>query len=295
MYNLLIYDRETDIIKEAEELKILVNNLCCSSTESFKSIMLAIYEKIMSLIGSIALTFKRGVLRAFRDLKQTELEEFSYKNSVFLNKFKRVNYNNIRGMKILYPDGLTTTYYDVTNKVVVCLASFNMLDRSKSFLDICNTIYDSVKSKKYKRDIPALQENFSDVNSSKKYFEDFIKCYTKKKLPDKLPFGDLFLSMQEYVSTKDLLENNDKYQFQVARIHRNIDDCNELMKRCIKTIQSDNEVQESITKEDLLSMSNACMFFAKTVDMFGSTIMDFHTIEHNFVEMLKYMKKQNVC
>ena len=281
-----------DLIKQAEELNVLIINLAYSSTESFKSIMLSIYSKIMTLIGAIALTFKRKVVRIFQSLKQTELEEFSYKNIVFLSRLKRANYNDLRNIKIPYPEGMISTYFDATNKNVTCLISFNMLERAESFKSICDTIYESVKNKKYKKDLPGLDKQVIDVDNIKKLFETYIKCFTNKKTPNELQFGKLFLNMQEYVSTKDLLSNNDKYQFQVNKIYRLIEDCNELMKNCIKLVQDNKDIQESITREDLISMSNACMFFAKTTDMYGNTILDFHTIEHNFVQMLIKLKKE---
>lgn len=286
-------DNNIDLIKKAETLKIIVNNACYASDESFKGILLSILNSILGLVGGLALSFRK-VTRVFNSLKQTELEEFNYKNIVFLNRLKRANYNDLRKIKILYPEGLNTTYFEVTSKIATCLNAFNMGDRSKSFLDICESISKAVKDKQYKQDIPALQEQTDDVEGIKKLFADYTKCFTTKKLEKEKPFGDLFLNMQEYMSTKELLENNDKHQFQVRSIYRNVEESNDIIKDCIKTVSNDKDVLESITKEDLISISNACMFFAKTVDMYGSSIMDFHTIEHNFVQMLIHFKKSKV-
>ena len=290
---LILPSDSIDIEKEAYELKMLVNNMCYASTESFKNIMLSIYSKIMGLIGGIALQFKK-ITRLFNTLKQTELEEFSYKNGVFLNRLKKVNYNSLRNIKIPYPEGMSSSYFETTSKIVVCLNAFNMLDKSKSFLDICGSIINSILYKKLKKDIPGLQEQVSDVENIKKLFSDYTKCYTTKKIEKEKPFGKLFLNMQEYISVKDLLEKNDKYQFQVKTIYRNVEDCNDIMKYGIKAIESEKDVQDSITKEDLLSISNACMFFAKTIDMYGTTIMDFHSVEHNIVEMWKELKRKRI-
>lgn len=287
-----IPDTEIDLLQEAYEIKLLVNNLCYTSQESFMNIVLSIYNKIKDLISGIALTFRKKVYRHFNTLKQTELEEFLASNHHFLYLINKANYNDLRNIKVPYPEGMISTYLDVTSKVVNCLNSFDMLNRSKSFLTICTNIYEGVKNKGYRSEMPELQKQMVETEDIKSLFQSYVRCFTKKKLSTKLDFGKLFLNMQEFKSVLSLFEENDKHQFQVKKIYRFINDGDRLIKLCISLLEKDNTIRSSITREDLISISNACMFLAKTIDMYGTTITDYHTLEHNFVEVLKVLKKK---
>jgi hypothetical protein len=47
----------------------------------------------------------------------------------------------------------------------------------------------------------------------------------------------------------------------------------------------------AISKEELSSLANACLFMAKTFDTYGLSVQDFHRVEHNHVEVCKQMTR----
>ena len=285
---------DKDLIKEARAIHNEVVLLCMSEhgygTEGFKSIM---YRIFMHICNNIAANFlKLGyIFRTFKNLKQTDWDKYRTENRATVAAIRGMNYNNICDMKMPYPRGMLSTYMDVLSKILPCLTAFDMVNRSKSFNEICKLIYTRYNNGDFSiKNIPALDANMTDITNVKNLFNQYNKMFDPKKGTDSREFKTLFTSIDDFKTIGDILEKNGKFLYQVHTVMNNVDNANKYLKDTLKVVQKAKDDDNiSVTKEDLLSLSNACMFFAETTDMYGVTTQDYHRVEHNYVETYRVL------
>jgi len=281
---------ELDLVKEAKAIHNEVVLLCMSEheygTEGFKTILYRLFVHICNHIASNFL--KLGyIFRKFKNLHMTEWDKYRSENRKTVSIVRSSNYSIIGNSNMPYPRGMISTYMDVLSKVLPCLTAFDMVNRSTSFNDICNVIYTRYSSGDFSiKNIPALEANMIDITNVKALFDKYNKMFDPKKGTDSRPFNTLFTSMDDFRAVGEILEKNNKFLYQVHTVMNKVDSANKHLKNTLKVVQNAKDSNDvTLTKQDLLSLSNACMFFAETTDMYGVTTQDYHRIEHNYVEV----------
>lgn len=285
------YDRTMDLYAEATRLHAQVIAASSVGTEGFKQLVLKFINSFVGLFGKLYVKI-REIARKFHSLNLTEWDEYKVKNVVLVNNNNTRNYSKLVNLSMPYPRGMKTTYFNALSKIVVCLDVFDMRNRSQSFLDICTDIQKSAAKGTITTDTPVLQSQMTETNSIVDLFNAYDKLFDPKMRTGEKRFGDLFTSQNEFKQVGALLSQNSKHLYQIQTIFKNVEAANKQLKKTLDTIGKMPD--GALTKEQLMSLSNACMFFAKTTDMYGITVQDYHRVEHNYVEVHKSMVKQKV-
>lgn len=285
------YDRTMDLYTEATRLHAQIVAASSVGTEGFKQLVLKLVNSLVGLFGKLYVKLK-AISRTFSSLKITEWDEYKAKNIVLVNNNNTRNYSKLVNLSMPYPRGMKTTYFNALSKIVVCLDVFDMRNRSQSFLDICTDIQKNATKGVITTDTPILQSQLTEVNSIVDLFNAYDKLFDPKMRTGEKRFGDLFTNQNEFKQVGALLSQNSKHLYQVQTVFKNVEAANKQLKGTLDAIGKMPD--GALTKEQLMSLSNACMFFAKTTDMYGITIQDYHRVEHNYVEVHKSMVKQKV-
>lgn len=231
-------------------------------------------------------TFKTNVFSFYKNLKRTELKYFHESNRVSINRILNFDYATLTSLQIPYPKGMIVDYFTATQKANICLGTMNMEERSRSFVELVRSTKDNILANRNANAVAI--SNSVDLPTIVRTFQDFNRCFNNK-VTTTLPFIDLFPTETSFKDTDSLLMTCTEYEYTVNSVYKNMETCTELMNEILSYLEKE---MGTLTKQELLNLSDACNFLAKLLDMFGVSIQDVTRIEHNFVEVLTLVKRQ---
>lgn len=294
---LLEHNREWDFsvyIDESNQLVSQCNFLQHTGQEGFFDLLFKLLTGIADLIGRLFRTFKL-VYRVFQGLKRTELHDYRERNLATIIRIKNVNYQEASTVQVPLPKGLNTTYVDVTQKILTCLQLCDMKNRAKSFATTSKNLATRIQNSIPTHDsIAVLFEQSNEIQQINQAFSRYDKCFDKSSA-NQAEFGKLFQSSDEFQLEFNLLNDNANFMYDIHSVYKSLEECNDSMQLAVQyaTIRKKGGGEiTTISKEELTSLSNACLFIAKTFDTYGLSVQDLHRIEHNYIEVMKTIQRK---
>lgn len=251
-------------------------------SDAIKRLFVGLLNTVIHVIN----TFKTNIFSSYKNLKRTELKYFHESNRVSINRILNFDYSTLTSLQIPYPKGMIVDYLTATQKANICLDTMNMKERSRSFVELVRSTKNNVLTSRNANAIAI--SNSTDLPTIVRTFQDFNHCFNNK-VTTTLPFIDLFPTETAFRDTDSLLMTCTEHEYSVNAVHKNMETCTELMNEILSYLEKE---MGTLTKQELLNLSDACNFLAKILDMFGVTIQDVTRIEHNFVEVLTLIKRQ---
>lgn len=288
----------SDLIPYAEQLQadcltIKFATDLSMGKEGFFDFMFRLLTGIADLIGRLFRNFKL-VYRVFRGLKRTELHDYTERYLATVVRIKNINYREASIVQIPLPKGLNTTYVDVTQKILACLQLCDMKNRAKSFAVTSKNLATKVQNSIPTNDsIAVLFEQSTQIEQINNFFNQYDKCFDKSSA-NQADFGKLFRSSDEFQLEFNLLNDHAKYMYDIHSVYKSLEECNDSMQQAVQAAKArkNNNAMTTISKEELVSLSNACLFMAKTFDTYGLSVQDLHRVEHNYVEVMKTIQRK---
>lgn len=297
--NLVIDDtRETygfyfsALVPEAELLVSQTNLAAYVGQEGLFDLMLRLLTGIANMISKLFNSFKI-VYRAFQGLKRTEWQDYKERYAMTLLRIRKTGYLEVADLNMPLPKGLTTTYVDVTQKILACLQACDMEVRAKSFVKVSETIKARlVEGASTTEAVALLFGQANEVQKINNLFVTYDKCFDKSSA-NSAKFSKLYRSMDDFNLECTLLSDNERFLHEIHSVYKYLLECDANMQASVvaaKHLQSNAQV--SLSKDDLSSLANACLFMAKTFDTFGLAAQDLHRVEHNHVEVCKEITRK---
>lgn len=278
----------SELVPDAELLVSQCNTLQFIGKEGFMDIIYRLMTGIANMVSRLFRTFKI-VYRIFKDLKRTEWQDYRERYPASIARIKRASYMDLQGLKMPLPKGLNTTYVDATQKIIACLKACDMTTRSKSFVQVSENIHRKLSEGSATSGIiTVLFEQAGEVNQINKLFQIYDKCFDKSSA-NEAEFNKLYKSTDEFSLECSLLTDHDHFLYDIHSVYKALNDCDSYMQESLSVLNALKNKNDgpSISKEELTSLANACLFMAKTFDTYGLSIQDFHRVEHNHVEVCK--------
>lgn len=280
------------LVTEAELLVSQTNLMAYSGQEGLFDMMLRLLTGIANMVNKLFMTFKL-VYRVFQGLKRTEWQDYKERYAVTLLRVRKAGYLQVADLSMPLPKGLTTTYVDVTQKILACLQACDMVERSKSFVDVSKNIRARlVEGTSTTEAIAVLFGQANEVQKINNLFVTYDKCFDKSSA-NTAKFSKLYKSMDEFNLECTLLNDSEHFLYDIHAVYKALLDCDENMQAAVaaaKHLRSNSQV--ALSKDDLASLANACLFMAKTFDTFGLAAQDLHRVEHNHVEVCKEITRK---
>ncbi len=263
-----------------------------SGTEGFVDSVFSLLTGLANMVSRLFSTFKM-VYRSFRGLKRTELHSYQEKYPASIMRVKRLSYQDLSDVDVPLPKGLKTTYQDALQKVLTVLKACDMVNRSKSFVAVArkfeSQLRTGIDTRTTSGGLYTQQQEILQINN---LFKKSEQCFDGTSASSK-KFHQLFSSTEEFASVHDLLDSGCQYEYDVASVYSNLEECEKLMNESVQHAKlRKNTGSIPISKAELVSLSESCLFMAKTFDTFGLAIASFNKIEHNYVETLKSLVRQ---
>lgn len=276
----------SDVLTIENDLKQLKLSFLTPGCEGLISLILRFFTKLADTIGSLLNNF-RMVYRAFRGLKRAEIHTFQEKNFATIRRVKRQSFFDLAVLPMPKPKGLTSTYLDATNALTLCLNACDMVNRSKSFVKISENILERVEvGATVAPIIGALNGTSSEVTQITNLYGEVTKCFANNHTGT-APFKSLFRSMDEFSQVHDELDKSCSNEYDVTPVFKNLEKCSSNFEQILSTLKKQKDADVVLNKDEIVSMSDACLFMAKTFDIYGLSLQDLNRVEHNYVEVIK--------
>ncbi len=240
---------------------------------------------VLNTFGHIANTFKTNLFRSYRVLKRTELVYYNEANIATLPRILNVQYDMVRNLEIPVPDKMVVPYMDAVDQGYGLLVMFDMKNTTNIFVADLEKILEKVMGATTPDIVVHHSDRLPAIVKSFKKFDSYFKG-TKKPT---YPFTKMFRSMTEFRDVHTALVRAADFHYSVERIVSNMDKSTNLLKSILSFMEKDGV---ELPKETIVQLSELTLYYAKVFDMFGVIIQDMARIEHNFVEVLKVVRKE---
>ena len=266
--------------------KLFIHNGYYPGTEGFYDSALRLLTGVSNIVYR-TLTNAKIVYRAFRGLKRTEIHSYQDRYAATIFRVKKLSYPEVSEVMIPRPKGLSTTYLEVTNALIACLNTCDMVNRAKSFAHASKSVMEQITDGAAPTAIAGIMGNHdNEIRQITGLYEKASACLSDKGM-GAIPFGKGFSSMDEYSSVQKLLDDNCKFEYDATKVYGYLEDCTANMDKVIQSVKSIKNGNIIIGKNDITNLSDTCLLMAKTFDVYGLCIQDFNRVEHNFVEATK--------
>lgn len=252
--------------------------------EFFGSGLTRVLFGILNTFGHILNTFKTNVFRSYRTLKRTELVYYVESNKFTTMRLVNLDYDMVKHISIPVPDKMSEPYLQTTQYGSDLLLVMQMKETTDRFVKGLESLRNQVLAMTVTLEDLDLPSNLPAVTSK---FKQFNRCFVGQHLRD-IQMSKVIKSKEELQGTYELLLDSAKYHYEVASVVKNMETCSALLTEIINFIEKDGV---SISKQQLTTLSELSLYYAKMFDMYGVTIQDMGRVEHNFVEVLKLVRK----
>lgn len=253
--------------------------------ESFSDGLVRLFAGTVNTLMHFVHTFKTGIFRSYRTLKRTELVYYHESNSVSVRRIFDLEFSSVKSLEIPIPNKMQGTYKEVSLRGITALRAFNMLARTSALKVQVKRLRDSVLGTGTAANIvPSDIQDLPVITASFKEFDAVMKGPSRRSVP----FSEFIQNKEEFKEVDALLLDSAKYQYEVEKVATNLDTTSALMNEILTFLQKG---MGTLTKEDLVSISQLMLFYAKIFDMYGLVVQDMARVEHNFVEVLKLVRK----
>jgi hypothetical protein len=240
---------------------------------------------VLNTFGHIANTFKTNLFRSYRVLKRTELIYYGEANVATLPRILNTQYELVRNLEIPVPDKMSVPYFDAADQGYGLLTLLDMKNTTNMFVKDLEEVLEKVMGATTPTLVLRVPDRLPAIVKSFKKFDSYFKGPKKQTYP----FTKMFRTMDEFRSVHRTLVGAAEFHYSVERIVSNMDKCTNLLKTILSFMEKDGA---ELPKETIVRLSEMAMYYAKVFDMFGVAIQDMARIEHNFVEVLKSIRKE---
>ena len=246
-----------------------------------------IIKGILNVNYKILSNFRATIMKGFRSLARTELQEFIDSNRLTVNKILTYNFSVLSDMQVDLPLNMVKPYKVTTEAIKNTLDVLNVKDRVDGILNSTDTLLSELKTNNtisIKKDTI----NLGELKSLEKVFQEEEKCFDPRSKRDTVAFIEVFQSDHCLKDTYDLLTKAMTKEYEVAGVYKSLERLYGSFDEILKQVEGGAQV----SKNDLLELSGQTTTLAKLFDMYGILIHNLQRVEHNFVLVLKAIKRE---
>lgn len=262
------------------------------SEEGIWNVVKGLLTSIGNVMGHVANTFKTNVFKFYKDLKRTEIRYYNESNMASMTRIFRINVTDVAELNMPFPNGFKTTYLDAFSKAVDAFSNIDILTRANTAVTISQNILVSLQNGDTMATVINSGIASADITNVRPSVEKFDRCFdtNSNTTAETRQFKKLFGSVAEVKKCNEIALSCDKYVDQTSMAHKKIQICHDVFEKIIKTLE--RSAGANATKNDIDNLATLAYTLGETFDMFASTLLHYHTVEHNLVEVYKEIRRQ---
>lgn len=279
----LIYNDSLSLYKE-----IVYRDFDVIGEEGLTNFITRALTSILNVLLRIINNIKAIIKRPFNDLQRTELHKFidDYKASV--NRILSIKYPVLTDILVPSPVGMIKPYKITSEAIVNTLDIMKMDSRVSDALVSVEEITNALMSGNT-IDMRNNRVNLGDIKSFESVYKKSVSCFNPSLRNEDKRFSEVFPSDHCLKDTFSILNKGVDYEYCVSKVFSILEKLYSKYELILKLVSEENA---NITKNDLISLSEQTTTLAKMFDMYGITINDLQSVEHNFVLVLHEIKRK---
>lgn len=254
-----------------------------SSMEGLNSNIIGrLFVGVIDTFGGLLSTWATNLTRCFKDLKRSELNEFTSSNMLKVATVERLTYDKAMNVAVDIPSNMKSTYIKAINSVVDAYVKLNAINNAKladiSFNEMITSI--NTGNKKLSAQISSTYSVILRAVAGAKMAVSTCFSQFDGKSQYKVDFSKVFNSMKELQDSKRILLDNEYRLQDVAVLAKLVESIEGSCKEMVKVFESNDTL---VTSKDLNLLSETAKNLALVVDAYGMAAMRQMTLEHNLI------------
>jgi hypothetical protein len=254
-----------------------------SSMEGLNSNIIGrLFVGVIDTFGGLLSTWATNLTRCFKDLKRSELNEFTSSNMLKVATVERLTFDKAMNVAVDIPSNMKSTYIKAINSIVDAYVKLNAINNAKladiSFNEMITSI--NTGNKKLAAQISSTYSVITRSVAGAKMAVSTCFSQFDGKSQYKVEFSKVFNSMKELQDSKRILLDNEYRLQDVAVLAKLVESIEGSCKEMVKVFESNDAL---VTSKDLNLLSETAKNLALVVDAYGMAAMRQMTLEHNLI------------
>ena len=255
--------------------------------EGFTSFITRALTGILNLLLRIINNVKAIIKRPIADLQRTELHKFVNDHKVTMMRILSVKYSTLVDLIVPSPVGMIKPYKVTSEAISNTLNIMKMDERVSDALVSVKEITDALSSGNT-INMRNNRVNLGDIKSFESVYKKSTSCFNPGLRNQDKRFDEVFPSDHCLKEAYEILDKGVEHEYCVSQVFKTLEKLYAQYELILNLVSQENA---SITKNDLMILSEQTTTLAKMFDMYGITINDLQSVEHNFVLVLYAIKK----
>jgi hypothetical protein len=246
----------------------------------------------VNVLGHILNTFKTNVFKGFKDLKRSELRYYHESNVLSVSRLLRADFNVFSELDIDFPDKMSATYLETSTNIDKFLNYMDMPTRIKAiYKHTSNTLQSAMTTAEDRNQLGATLTamDFKLIDLAKQ-FKTVDNCFKDTKHVKHKRFSKLFPKTGDVPATDTVLLKCEAHMQGVGKVYDDLTLIENEFEKLLEAI--DKKTITDINKETMQVLAAYCTAIARMCDMYGVVMQDLQRVEHNFVMVLKTLRKK---
>lgn len=255
--------------------------------EGFTSFITRALTGILNLLLRLINNVKAIIKRPIADLQRTELHKFVNDHKVTMMRILSVKYSTLVDLIVPSPVGMIKPYKVTSEAISNTLNIMKMDERVSDALVSVKEITDALSSGNT-INMRNNRVNLGDIKSFESVYKKSTSCFNPGLRNQDKRFDEVFPSDHCLKEAYEILDKGVEHEYCVSQVFKTLEKLYAQYELILNLVSQEDV---SITKNDLMILSEQTTTLAKMFDMYGITINDLQSVEHNFVLVLYAIKK----
>lgn len=288
--NLAIFEEEKTLDQLMKELdRAIVQCYADPGLIATEGLLTNILSKIADTIIMSFNTLRTNVFMFWRQLKRTEITEYSHANMTMIKRIESLPMSELNKVSVYVPHGFKGTYMEAMQ---LLSKFFEEYDNKKYMQDLYGKLEDVYLSLVEREDpTKNLTAMISTMEMKNKKTISILKVldklYTNESALD-INFSKVFANVKEYTQVRKSMLDMDYVLTGINAVEKLLSKVEIAFDKILKLIQETEEV----TRKELGDLATMAKLLANTFTAYGTAAMDLQVLEHNYVESGKRIAKE---
>lgn len=265
----------------------------CVSIEEYKQVLVSSTEgttllTVLDFFGRIFNSLSTSLTKFWKSVKRGELKKYSQDHVATINSIESKNIDDpIFDIQIDIPSGMSVSY---ASAVRFLDEVFENLDLKALLISTRKVLNQFLTNVERGNDVTVQVGSFASMMSSKKNYvikttEEMKQKFSGNMNPTR-KFKSEFKSVGEFANVRKMIIKSETMVEEV----QSIVSIESEIERIISDIENSKNV--TIISQSAMSLADSASVLAKTVDLFGMSIMNLMAVAHNYTLIYSKLGKK---
>ena len=256
------------------------------SQENFVSGVTKLLIGVGDLLGKLAFTFKANTTRFYKDLKRSEMTEFSESHLMKINKVESASYEAFMDISVPGPTGLNCDYLTAVEALSNLYKTLDITVTMEQYGEALTSVFRSLSQENGQHNTILNQLAVAQapkLAKAKAAYAKFNNCFSKIESTGMEKFSKAYKSMSAFREVRQLLIAMEPQLQQVSGVYSALKDVEAKVDAIISHL---NKTNTPVAPSFVKNLADEVRYLATLLDMTATANTAQSALEHNHIVVL---------